>query len=121
MDHHAAVLVQVDPLSASVRLVVSGCLTEDNQQAVRPFIVRARTLIPPATVTVDLTGADHVEATAVDLLRWTLDEDAMLEGSGPVELLLPDPLPGHRPAQPDRLLAPYGGRRGPGTTPGLAA
>lgn len=47
MDHHAAVLVQVDHLSASVRLVVSGCLTERNQQAVRPLVLSARTLIPP--------------------------------------------------------------------------
>lgn len=121
MDHHAAVLVQVDHLSASVRLVVSGCLTERNQQAVRPLVLRARTLIPPPTVTVDLTGADHVEAAAVDLLRWTLDEDAMLGEDGPVQLLLPDPLPGHRSAQPGHLLAQHDGRRGPGAAPGLAA
>lgn len=121
MDHHAAVLVQVDHLSASVRLVVSGCLTERNQQAVRPLVVRARTLIPPATVTVDLTGADHVEAAAVDLLRWTFDEDAMLERNGLVELLVPDPLPGHRPARSDRLHLQHGRRCDPGATPGLAA
>lgn len=121
MDHHAAVLVQVDHLSASVRLVVSGCLTERNQQAVRPLVVRARTLIPPATVTVDLTGAEHVEAAAVDVLRWTLDEDAMLGENGPVELLLPDPLPGHRSAGSGHRVAQYDGRHGPGTAPGIAA
>lgn len=128
MDHHAAVLVQVDHLSASVRLVVSGCLTERNQQDVRPLVLRARTLIPPATVTVDLTGAGHVEAAAVELLRWTLDEDAMLGGNGPVVLLVPEPLPGHRTAQAGHRTAQPGhrvgqcdGHRGPGTAPGLAA
>lgn len=114
MDHHVSVLVQVDRQSAAVRLVVSGCLTEHNHQAVRPLVLRARTLVPPATVTVDLTCAGHVEASAVDLLRWSLDEDSMLEQLGPVELLLPDPLPEHR-------RAPYGGHHGPAAVTGLAA
>ncbi|MUN62501.1 hypothetical protein GMA12_05005 [Kocuria sediminis] len=114
MDHHVSVLVQIDRQSAAVRLVVSGCLTEHNHQAVRPLVLRARTLVAPANVTVDLTCAEHVEASAVDLLRWSLDEDAMLEQIGPVELLLPDPLPEHRPA-------PYSGHRGRDTVAGLAA
>ncbi|MGX5359336.1 hypothetical protein [Kocuria sp. KH4] len=114
MNHHVSVLVQVDRQSAAVRLVVGGCLTEHNHQAVRPLVLRARTLMPPASVTVDLTCAEHVEAAAVDLLRWALDEDAMLERIGRVDLLLPDPLPEHR-------TAPSGGRGGRDAVPGLAA
>ncbi|MEX5256010.1 hypothetical protein [Kocuria arenosa] len=100
MDHKLSVLVQVDLDGAYLRLVVTGCLTEANQHVLYPLVRRARTLIPPVTVSVDLTAAGHVEAIAVDLLRWAMDHDESLEGCSPVELLVPDALPTHRPAEP---------------------
>ncbi len=98
MDHKLSVLVQVDLDGHDVRLFVTGCLTEVNQHALYPLIRRARTLIPPVTVSVDLTAAEHVEAIAVDPLRWAVDHDAGMEGASPVELLTPTGLPDHPPA-----------------------
>ncbi|MFI7494747.1 hypothetical protein ACH9D2_08505 [Kocuria sp. M4R2S49] len=102
MDHRLSVLVQVDLGGAYVRLAVTGCLTEANQHVLYPLVRRARTLIPPVTVSVDLTAADHVEAIAVDLLRWAVDHDGTMggAGAGAVELVVPDDLPGHRSALP---------------------
>ena len=97
MDHKLSVLVQVDLDGAYVRLVVTGCLTEANQHVLHPLIHRARMLIPPVTVSIDLTAAVHIGAAAVDLLRWAVDHDETLPGAGPVELLVPDGLPEHRP------------------------
>jgi hypothetical protein len=98
VDHKLSVLVQVDVDGAYVRLVVTGCLTEANQHVLYPLVRRARTLIPPVTVSVDLTAAGHVEAIAVDLLRWAVDHDGISDGA--VELLVPDVLTAHRPAAP---------------------
>lgn len=95
MDHKLSVLLQVDLDGAYVRLVVTGCLTEDNQHVLHPLVRRARTLLPPVTVSVDLTTAGHVEEIAVDLLRWVVDHDEVVEGAGPVVLLVPDGLPAH--------------------------
>ena len=101
MDHKFSVLVQVYLHGAYVRLVVTGSVTEANQHALHPLVARARTLIPPVAVTVDLTGAEHVEAGAVDLLRWALEHDGTAEGVGPVEVLTAAELhadqPAHRP------------------------
>ena len=93
VDHKLSVLVQIDLDDRGVRLVVTGCLTERNHHVLHPLIRRARTLAPPVTVTVDLTRTEHVEAIAVDLLRWAIDHDTSL---GPVEILSPAPLPQHR-------------------------
>ncbi|MFF0990261.1 hypothetical protein [Kocuria nitroreducens] len=101
MDHKLSVLVQIDLNGTYVRLTVTGCLTEANQHVLYPLIRRARTLITPVAVSVDLTAAGHVEPTAVDLLRWAFDHDETRDGSSPVELLVPHGLPGHRSA-PDR-------------------
>ncbi|MFF0904883.1 UNVERIFIED_CONTAM: hypothetical protein RF653_14515 [Kocuria sp. CPCC 205316] len=95
MDHKLSVLVQVDLDEACVRLAVTGCLTEANQHVLYPLVRRARTLIPPVSASVDLTATRHVEAIAVDLLRWAMDHDESLDGSSPVELLVPDELPAH--------------------------
>lgn len=103
MQHKISVLVQIDLHSAYIRLVVTGCLTVDSQQALCPLIRRARTLIPPVAVTVDLTGATHLEAAAVDRLRGDLNQEKALDGTGPVHLVVPDTLPPHpalRPAFP---------------------
>jgi hypothetical protein len=98
MDHKLSVLVQVDLDGRYVRLVGTGCLTEANQHVLYPLVRRARTLVPPVTVSIDLTGAGHVEAIAVDLLRWAVDHEETMAGDGPVELLLPTRPAGHRHA-----------------------
>ncbi|MFF0945164.1 hypothetical protein ACFYE2_13185 [Kocuria sp. CPCC 205300] len=98
MDHKLSVLVQIDLDGRYVRLVVTGCLTEANQHVLYPLVRRVRTLVPPVTISIDLTGAGHVEAIAVDLLRWAVDHEETVAGPGPVQLLLPGGLPGHRHA-----------------------
>ena len=99
MDHKLSVLVQVDLDGAYVRLLVTGRLTEANQHALHPLIRRARTLLPPVTVSIDLTAAEHVEAIAVDLLRWTVDHDDAMDGGSPVEVLVPAVLADRAPAR----------------------
>jgi hypothetical protein len=109
MDHKLSVLVQIDLQGHYVRLVVGGCLTEANQHVLHPLVARARTLIPPVTLTIDLITAGHIEAAAVDLLRWAVDHDETLHGASPVEVLVPNGLPDHHPAPARthrRLLAP---------------
>lgn len=95
MDHNLSVLVQIDLDGCYVRLAVTGCLTEADQHVLYPLVRRARTLIPPVTVSVDLTSAGHVEPAAVDLLRWAIDHDDVPDGAGAVELLVPSGLPSH--------------------------
>lgn len=98
MDHKLSVLVQIDLDGSYVRLMVTGCLTEANQHVLYPLVRRARTLIPPVAVSVDLTAAGHVDQAAVDLLRWALDHDGSADGTGPVKLILPTGLPAHTAA-----------------------
>ena len=93
MDHKLSVTVQVDLDGKNVRVLVTGCLTELSQRALHPLILRARTLTPDIRVTVDLSGAQHVEALGVDLLRQAVGHDGPRQG--PVRLVLPDPLPDH--------------------------
>lgn len=109
MDHKLSVLVQIDLHGAYVRLVVTGCVTETNQHVLHPLVARARTLIPPVAVAVDLTGADHVEADAVDLLRWALEHLDSADGAGPVEVLTALELPIHQPTH--RPVTALAGRR----------
>ena len=106
MDHRLSVLVQVDLHGRSVRLVVTGCVTEVNHHVLSPLIRRARLLIPAATVEVELTAAGHVEALAVELLHRAVellhravDHDPSLEKPSPVRVLLPAELPNHPPAR----------------------
>lgn len=95
MRHKLPVLVQVDLDGRHVRLVVSGCLTEVNHRALCPVVRRARTLIPGIAVIVDATSARHVDAGAVDLLRWSAEHEDAVRGTPPVEFVLPDELPEH--------------------------
>lgn len=97
MDHKPSVLVQVDLHAQYVHLVITGCVTEANQHALHPVVARARTLIPSVTVTVDLTGAAHLEAVAVELLRAAIHHEHTLSGSGPAEILVPAVLSDHPP------------------------
>lgn len=120
MDHKLSVLVQVDLHAQYVHLVITGCVTETNQHALHPVVARARTLIPPVTVTVDLTGAAHLEAAAVDLLRWTIHHDHALSGAGSVEFLVPAALPDHAPV-PHHANTLAGGTRARAASPVLRA
>jgi hypothetical protein len=95
MHHKLSVLVQVDLDGRHVRLVVSGCLTEVNHRALCPVIRRARTLVPGIAVVVDVTTAHPVEPAAVELLRWAAEHDDAVQGTPPVEFVLPAELPGH--------------------------
>lgn len=102
VEQKISVLVQIDLNAAYVRLVVTGCLTAASQQALCPLVRRAHALLPSATVTVDLTGATHVESAAVDLLRWDAEHEAMRNGRRPAQLLLPTPpWPAHPLDVPD--------------------
>ncbi|MEX5266039.1 hypothetical protein [Kocuria sp. CPCC 205231] len=113
MDHKLSVLVQIDLHGAYVRLIVTGRLTEANQHALHPLVARARTLIPPVTVSIDLTGAEHVETGAVDLLRWALEHLDTADGTGPVEVLTAtDPPAHHSPHRPVTALASRRGKAG---------
>lgn len=91
MDHRLSVLVQIDLDGRHVRLIVTGRLTETNQRALYPVIHRARTLTSTTEVLVDLTCAEHLEATAVDLLSWEIDHGDLSTSGGPVDLALPAP------------------------------
>ena len=100
MDHKLSVLVQIDLHGAYVRLVVTGRMTEANQHVLHPVVARARTLVPLAAVTVDLTCADHVDPGAVDLLHRTVEHAEVLDDRAPVEILLPDRSLDHRVVVP---------------------
>ncbi|MEX5259696.1 hypothetical protein [Kocuria sp. CPCC 205263] len=120
MDHKLTVLVQVDLHAQYVHLVVTGCVTDANQHALYPVVARARTLIPPVTVTVDLTGATHLEAAAVKLLRAAINHDHPLSGAGPVEILVPAALTDHAPV-PHHANTLTGGTRTRAASPVLRA
>ena len=99
MDHKLSVVVQIDLDGRYVRLVVTGCVTETNQHALYPLIRKSRTMIPSATVTIDLTAAEHVEPGAVDLLRWAAaHDDEPLSDPSPIHVLTPTTSTGHHPA-----------------------
>lgn len=113
MGHKFSVLVQIDLHGAYVRLIITGVVSVINQHALHPVIARARTLIPSATVTVDLTGTEHVEPGAVDLLHWALEHESAVEATGPVEVLTAIDLPTHRPVhRPVTVLANHRARAG---------
>lgn len=95
MPHKLSVTVQIDLDGKNVRIIATGCLTEASQQALHPLIDRASTLVPGIRVTVDLSGAQHVEATGVELLRQAFEHDSPCSSPGPVDLVVPDPLPDH--------------------------
>lgn len=87
MDHSLSVVVQIEVDTRCVHLVVTGDLTERNHRTLTPLVSRARTLLPGACVTVDLTGAQHVDPGGLDLLRWSLDHDTVPEAGGAVQVL----------------------------------
>lgn len=94
MRHKLSVLVRIDLDGKRVALVVTGSLTDGNQQALAPLVVRARTLFPESELSVELHEARPAETQAVDLLRRSL-EDAR-PATGPVRIAVPDAPPGDR-------------------------
>lgn len=112
MDLQLCVLVQIDLDGRHVRLVVTGRLTETNQRGLHPVIGRARSLTSATEVLVDLTGAEHVEAAAVDLLSWEIDHGDFSAAGGPVAFVLPAPA---QPSSPGAAVTTISrGRRRPG-------
>lgn len=109
MHHKLSVLVQVDLDGRHVRLVVTGCLTEVSHRGLTPLVRRARTLVPGIAVVVDATAALHVEASAVDMMRWSTEHEDAVPGTPPVEFVLPEDLPAHDVVT--RLAAWTGPRR----------
>lgn len=97
MDHKHSVLIQIDLDGRYVRLQVAGCLTEANQHVLYSVVHRAHAVVPSGDISVDLTAACHVEAAAVDLLRWELNHDRECSNIGPVQVLVPANLPDHAP------------------------
>ena len=117
MSHKLSVTVQVDLEGTYCRLVVAGCLTETNQQALRPLVRRARALPIGGHVVVDLASARLVDTAALDLLRCGIDDDGVAHRTEPVQFLLPEPPPvgiTFRPAVPEAERARPGGAESAG-------
>ena len=96
VDPKISVLADIDVDGAYVHLVVTGHLTEANQQGLHPLIRQARTLAPNGAISVDLRGAENVEDNAVDRLRWAVDHsDDIDPAAGSVDICVPDQVSGH--------------------------
>jgi hypothetical protein len=93
VHHKLSVTVQVDLDGRTVRILVTGCLTEASQRGLHPLVRRARALTPGVHVTVDCTGVEHLEAGGVELLGQALAHGENADRLPPVELLVPDALP----------------------------
>lgn len=91
MRHALSVIVRADVGEGKVHLVVEGCVTDQSQTSLHAIIRRARQLDPQAPVVLDLQGTRHCEASAVDLLRRTIDDLDPFPRR--VWILLSDPLP----------------------------
>ncbi|GAB3552245.1 hypothetical protein GCM10027404_22510 [Arthrobacter tumbae] len=80
MNHKLRVLVRLDVDRTAAVLAVNGCFTEINYRALLPIARRACALIGGLSVTVDLTGARHIEGNAIGSLEQALN--MMLAGMG---------------------------------------
>lgn len=85
-----SVVAEIDICGKHVRLIVTGRLTEETQQALHPLIRRARALSPVTRVVVDLTGAEHIEASAVQSLTENSCQYHTGHPSQQVRLTLPE-------------------------------
>ena len=85
-----SVTVVIDLDGKHVRLIVTGRLTEDTQQALHPLIRRARALTPVTRVVVDLTDVEILEATAVDFLVQHAREEHAGHPSQQARFILPE-------------------------------
>jgi hypothetical protein len=69
MDHKLRVVVRLDIDRESADVRVGGCLTNDSCRALLPLICRISTLNSGMTVTIDLSGAEHVERGGLEMLE----------------------------------------------------
>jgi ABC-type transporter Mla MlaB component len=83
-----SVLVEVDLDGRYVRVSVTGGLTRTNQQGLHPVLRRARTTLPAARVSVDLSCVHELEPAALDLLREAVEHDEDLGED--LEILAPE-------------------------------
>jgi ABC-type transporter Mla MlaB component len=110
MNPKLAVLLQVDLEANHVNVAVTGHLTETNQQALYPLINRARALVPGIRITVDLSGARHIDTAGLDLLSRAIEgADPDRPGGSRIRVVLPEPPPAPPSARqqgtPSRTLA----------------
>jgi hypothetical protein len=94
MPHKLSLLVKFDAHPITAVLVVEGCLTIDNCRVLLPVIRRVRAVVEGMTVTVDLTAAKHIEASAIRILEQSLPMNAPgTREAGEVLMNLPAVLP----------------------------
>ena len=93
MDLQLCVVAETDPNAHQVRLTVTGQLSESNHQLLLKAIRQARTLTVDAQALVNPTGAEQVQATAVDFLIWELEHHTG-GSTRPVGIILPDSMTG---------------------------
>ncbi|MDF9278859.1 hypothetical protein P4U43_13795 [Arthrobacter sp. EH-1B-1] len=94
MDHKLRVLVRLDVDRTAAVIAVNGCLTEINYRALLPIARRACALIGGLSVTVDLTGARHIEGNSIDSLERALSlMSASMGASGKIMVQAPSMLP----------------------------
>lgn len=75
MHLELSVFVDIDVHGNKVGLVLTGHLSETNQQGLYPLIRNGRRLTPGTRVIVDLTGLGGADPHAVDLLLWEAEHD----------------------------------------------
>ncbi|NMA75814.1 MAG: TetR/AcrR family transcriptional regulator [Actinomycetales bacterium] len=92
MPHTLSVTVHVDLDLQEVQLAVAGCLTAETHLSLLPIVRQARGLEPAPRITLDLTGAEHIDLDGLVPLRHALERDAAA-GTEPLGYRLPDPLP----------------------------
>lgn len=92
MPHTLSVTVHVDLDLQEVQLAVAGCLTAETHPALLPIVRQARGLQPAPHITLDLTGAGHIDLDGLVPLRHAIDRETDA-GAEPLGYRLPDPLP----------------------------
>ncbi|MEX5300766.1 hypothetical protein [Kocuria sabuli] len=91
MQRKISVLVEVDLDGRYVHVHVTGALTAVNQQGLHPVLRRARTMLPAATVSLDLTCVRELDPRALELLRRTVEHEPGLDGA--VQIRVPQEAP----------------------------
>ena len=89
MAHKLRLLVKIDTNPSTATLAVTGCLTEENCLALLPIIRRLRALVDGMGVTVDLSTAKHIDASAVR----TVEQAGPAQDEGEICIILPADLP----------------------------
>lgn len=92
MTHKISLLIRADIDLDAIELVVTGCLTEQSVTALLEQIARARMLDPASPIRVDLTGAQHIEPRAVDVLHEHAARDPLTHRRA-LRVDLPEELP----------------------------